>query len=661
MNLTPFNPYKILRSFFSDPGDLGNSTERPQSYIPDLTASLWRRVDQMRQLVTGTNHVSSSENPVSDVKSKTAVTPSLFPQSQARKNDPEAFTRLGLFPSLKNHPQWEDLLLVVTGESHLSPAGYPQISESSFKLFNQNVPHLFQNGASTLDWLKELRRVLEQELGLTEEQYQSIDRSIKVIQQMILSANVTAPSDLWLMHQLATCHQETGLVQTLLLEGSKTAAELAQSLNLDQSLLIHDLEFLYSRGILEKTNQGYSITSRPSGLILKEATTLPDFFKQDIAKVIQRSWQGDQFSQSLTKDFFNYCLQESSSPTSNWQACPADTLIGYGIVPLVIALKASVFLENLKVGQTLSSEIYTKEMLALFEKAGYMKEKKLTSLGVRVLQKGSGPFGIIYTYYPYLNIHKERLTKEEGLPHVERVGNIVASRLANEQAFTKAIEAIESIVTAKRPPVVIEHALGLGVGLQKFVDRYTESEIQFVGADYEQSALDKSKERALQGELPKNIILIQADIGNPEQFLDRLADLHINPLRSIMIVGNGFHEARGKTDKEMIEVFRTYRQAGINLVFTEETALHSKQILDSAWNTYHAGFRWVHEVSGQRLRPIANSDSTEPQRLSWMALLEKAGYKIRFDLSHGTRRIKPFPLNDLAANPHISYTYIAQA
>ncbi len=40
-----------------------------------------------------------------------------------------------------------------------------------------------------------------------------------------------------------------------------------------------------------------------------------------------------------------------------------------------------------------------------------------------------------------------------------------------------------------------------------------------------------------------------------------------------MIVGNGFHEVRGQSDSGMVEIFRGYEDAGILLLFTEESAL----------------------------------------------------------------------------------------
>ncbi len=53
----------------------------------------------------------------------------------------------------------------------------------------------------------------------------------------------------------------------------------------------------------------------------------------------------------------------------------------------------------------------------------------------------------------------------------------------------------------------------------------------------------------------------------------------------------------------MVEVLTAYQQAGIVLLFTEETGLSIQDQINTAWNTYHPAFRYVHEKSGQRLRP----------------------------------------------------------
>ncbi len=113
-----------------------------------------------------------------------------------------------------------------------------------------------------------------------------------------------------------------------------------------------------------------------------------------------------------------------------------------------------------------------------------------------------------------------------------------------------------------------------------------------------------------------------------------------------MVVGNGFHEVRAQSDEEMVEVFRGYRAAGIVLVFTEESALSVDDLLQTAWNTYHAGFKYLHEKSGQGLRPAF---ARPPQQhgpslpLSWNECATRAGYVRVHGVCKRSRTIYPYP------------------
>ena len=121
-----------------------------------------------------------------------------------------------------------------------------------------------------------------------------------------------------------------------------------------------------------------------------------------------------------------------------------------------------------------------------------------------------------------------------------------------------------------------------------------------------------------------------------------------------MFVGNGFHEIRGQTNEKIIDVFRHYCDAGIVVVFTEESALSDRDLLSTGWNTYHAGFRYVHELSGQGLRPVYGTDKYG--RHSWRICASLGGYAVLTKYSAHTRTIYPFPRKG-GYNPPISMTY----
>jgi len=91
------------------------------------------------------------------------------------------------------------------------------------------------------------------------------------------------------------------------------------------------------------------------------------------------------------------------------------------------------------------------------------------------------------------------------------------------------------------------------------------------------------------------------------------------------------------------------------LVFTEESALNDSDLINTAWNTYHAGFRYVHQMSGQGLRPAIDRGH-QSTLWSWRNCITMGGYHLLEDYSHRTRSIYPFKSNR-EENPSISVTY----
>jgi hypothetical protein len=59
-------------------------------------------------------------------------------------------------PQLSWHPQAKSLIEIITGETDISSAGFPYVSERSFRLLAEHIPHLFTNGLRLLRWLHEL-------------------------------------------------------------------------------------------------------------------------------------------------------------------------------------------------------------------------------------------------------------------------------------------------------------------------------------------------------------------------------------------------------------------------------------------------------------------------------------------------------------------------
>ena len=245
--------------------------------------------------------------------------------------------------------------------------------------------------------------------------------------------------------------------------------------------------------------------------------------------------------------------------------------------------------------------------------------------------------------------------------HVQRGANIAASQDANRKTFLAANDALDRFCaeTGFQPSVFIEHALGKGEATRQRYERSADA-LRYVGADLEWAAIEAARAERDAGRLPADMVLVGGmDIGAPERLFEAIREAGCTVHGSVMVVGNGFHEVREQTDAKLEAVFSAYEQAGVILLFTEESALLTADLLETAWNTYHAGFRYVHERSGQGLRPARPEPPSifgEPRRASWTECAERAGY-VRADryCSKG-RTIYPFtPIH--GHNPAISVNH----
>jgi hypothetical protein len=290
--------------------------------------------------------------------------------------------------------------------------------------------------------------------------------------------------------------------------------------------------------------------------------------------------------------------------------------------------------------------------------AGIMDErKKLTNLGARALERGSGPFGIIHAYHPYMRELQNKLMQKAAGAWVDRGKNIAASQDANRKTFAMAHESLDRFCKdyGFRYKVFIEHALGRGEAVRQRFEQSGESGIQYFGADLEDAAIDRAIGSQQEGALPQNMQFIRkADIGRPSIVIDAIRKAGFPTEAAVMFVGNGFHEIRGHNNEKIISVFQEYCDAGILIVFTEESALGDQDLLATGWNTYHAGFRYVHELSGQGLRPVYGTDKSG--RHSWKICASLGGYAVLSKYSARTRTIYPYPRKG-GYNPPISMTY----
>ena len=562
-----------------------------------------------------------------------------------------------------------ELVAVMTHPTGLSSAGYPYLQRTAWERFRDWVPHLMSDAPKVIEAIDRIQKVLDIE-EVSAEERAHFKRATKVITQVVNTAAITAPSDLWLLKHVLATFNDLGLIQRWL-DGEVIIPEM---LDVMESEVTIDLMFLLSRGLLIKSGDGYRMTAHPKiRALLESVTSIDPRTPVDLAAAWAQAFNGDVLGEET---LMSLKALLDSPPSVNvglpprWFPGPEEVELGYRIVPLMIGLsmadKLSALLEAGRVDQETLCPHRPPLGVAVcltLKAAGLIEEDgTLTSVGARVFQRAPGPFGIIEAYRQYMRNLEQILREGANSVWVERSANIVASQVANAHTFRQANDALDALCvdTEFEYTVFIEHAMGRGEAIRQRFERSGGAHLYYVGADLEDAAIDAAEVEQLKGHLPAQMMFIRhADIGRPETLIDSMIKAGLDPESAVMMVGNGLHEARAQTNESMVDIFRAYERAGLVLLFTEASALSVDDLMQTAWNTYHAGFKYVHERSGQGLRPAL---PTPPSRLgdllpqSWTECATRAGY-VRLDrYCRRSRTIYPYPPAN-GHNPAISVNH----
>ena len=532
-------------------------------------------------------------------------------------------------------------------------AGYPYLERQAWEQFRDGVPHLFGMGAMVLRMTKELAHA-DAEFA----------DAAKVIQQVVFTATITAPPDLWLLRHVVGAFAELGLSQRLL-DGQAIYPEWCQAKGqvLKASALEVDLHFLLARGLVDQYDNSFRIAGHPEARRIFEQMGPLDHSKPES---MTRAWSGafqglrqaPEVRQALIAIGTDVPVRDHLTQT-HWIPTLEEIELGYRLVPLVLGMKAADAVDI--AGELDLADPIHAAAIAIFEAAGWLEDGVVTTMGSRGLGRGPGPFGIIEAYNPYMTHAVQLLLGQDEDVWVERSENVGASQDANRATFMRANDALDRFCedTGFTFDVFVEHAIGRGEATRQ---RYQRSggDIQFFGADLEDPAIDAAIEQQKLGVLPANMVFVrQADIGKPEILTQAIQANGASTQGAVMLVGNGFHEVRSQSDKRMIDVFRGYHDAGMILVFTEENALSIDDLRATAFNTYHAGFKYVHEKSGQGLRPADPRPIPrlgQPLRAPWSQCATQAGYVRLEAYGYRSRTIYPYTPRT-GHNPSISVTH----
>lgn len=560
---------------------------------------------------------------------------------------------------LSRHPAWPLLGVVLGGETSVSSAGYPYLSDASFRLFKERVPHLFGEGLELLRWLDALSDRLGDAGEIGDEGRRSVERAVRVVRTMVFTAGVTAPPDLWVLRLVIAAHRRSGVLQELGVGESVATADLAARLSLEPRQLKIDLRLLHARGYLERWERGWVLADRPTVAdVLLSLSPLPADEPVDrVPLIVDLISSGDGSCRDELERFLRPPVP--SPATGTWIASASQIELGFRLLPVVLALRVTGKTRELARGVPLRDVLAgsSDRLEPLLGSAGLVADGAVTELGARVFARGPGPFGIIAAYHPYFSELDALLRPGGKQVWVRRAQNVAASQDANRKTFAVANDALDRFCAERgfRYSVFIEHAVGQGEAVRQRFERDGEETVRYFGADLEDAAIDQAVEEQRLGRLPANMEFIRrADIGEPHKVIDYLVSRDVPTEGAVMMVGNGFHEIRDQNRDKMTEVFAGYERAGFVILFTEETALADRDLIATGWNTYHAGFRYVHQVSGQGLRP--SGEETRGGRWGWRRCATSGGYLVLDDYCYRSRTIYPVRRPD-GRNPAISMSY----
>lgn len=573
-----------------------------------------------------------------------------------------ARVELARYLGLKRHPAWPALLAVVTARTAMK-GDYPQIEPAALRVFNQQVKMLYSDACHLLAWLDRLENILSSEARLPEITCESLQRASKLLRRMTLTANITAPAVLWLVGKVLTTHKKLGILTDLNVGHVIKVENYARERGLNPRQLEIDLELLCACAYVVKTPLGYQRSPTAAGLVLQGFEDLNLDYSADLQGELVQWFSGQRgpVRGNLLKRWLSNRVHAAPTRTPGWIPDLRDLDRSARVVPLVLAFAAMGKAVSFQAGEkpTMPNGFPLPELDLFLRDVGLVAGDRVTDLGARVVSRGPGPFGIIAAYEPYLTAHADLLCAPGERPHVRRAANITATRAANAADFARANDALDRFCAEHdfTIRVFIEHALGLGQGTADRWQRNHAARITYIGADYEAAALAGAERRRAAGELPHNLQLLEpVDIGDPLGLFHQLRAKGIPTRGAVMMVSAGFHEIRGKSDAAMVEIFRQYQEAGIILIFIESSDLPGDLLSASAWESYYAGFRWVHDTSGQVLRPPWPVPGQ--RRTSWEELLQRAGYRVDPRYSHGTRTLFPTPVPE-RDNPPLEHTFFA--
>ena len=172
----------------------------------------------------------------------------------------------------------EVILSLPTGKTS---SGHPYLQEPAWRRFRDWVPHILDDGP----------RVLAAIDGIAADRADGGDAA-KVVRQIVLTAAITAPSDLWLLRHVVAAFHRLGLSQRLLDDETLRADRLVPLLSTEVQV---DLRFLLTRGLLRGSKDGgvrVADHAAARAVFAWQPSALPSSLPSSLATALARLFRG---------------------------------------------------------------------------------------------------------------------------------------------------------------------------------------------------------------------------------------------------------------------------------------------------------------------------------------------------------------------------------
>ena len=223
-------------------------------------------------------------------------------------------------PEVASDDLLRELAPVALEPTGRSSSGWPYLSRAAWERLRDWVPHLLADGGRVLERVDRL----EVALGAT------VGDAATVVRQVVRTAAITAPPDLWLLRQVLSALSTTGW-----------ASRLETGVDAAPRELEPDLTLLLSRGYLVRSGAGHRWAPEPTARrVWTELLPLPPDRPSDLSVRWARAFGGDRADEALLGDVVRGSVPDAPHRAPAWVATPEDIELGYRLVPVVLGLRA---------------------------------------------------------------------------------------------------------------------------------------------------------------------------------------------------------------------------------------------------------------------------------------------------------------------------------